>query len=96
MPAKRLKFTRKLIDARFRTAGIPRPSFASIRDWFSQVDTDAGTNFFNLWWHDNFGPSPGLQSSGEDVLLACQQIESELSFDRIKSFVRESGGKQNP
>jgi len=95
MPARRLKFTRKLIDARFRVAGIPRPSFSSIRNWFSQVDGDAGADFFKLWWRDNFGRARDMPTTGEEVLLACQQIESELSFDRIKSFVRETKGRKH-
>ncbi len=87
LPGSRLKLTRKLIDARFRTAGLARPSFASIRDWFSQVDATAGADFFSLWWKDNFGPANSPRASAREVYLACQQIESQLSFDRIKSFV---------
>ena len=87
MPSRRLKLTRQLIDTWFWAAGLPRPVFVSTKKWSSQVDAAAGQTFFQYWWIDNFSNQPGAFSSHE-VLAACRQIVSDLSFFRIKSFAR--------
>lgn len=88
MPNRRLKLTRQLIDARFWAAGLPRPKFVSTKNWSSQVDTAAGRDFFRFWWIENFSKQSSDSLSRYEVLTACRQIISDLSFIRIKAFAK--------
>ncbi len=90
LPGQTLQVSRRLIDARFWCAGLPRPAFVPIADWYSRVGKDVGHEFFYIWNMANFCPSYDSSSSSLRTNQACRQIVSELSYGRIKEFV----GKQ--
>ena len=87
-PSQRLKVTRKLIDIRFWAAGFPRPEFVGISDWFSKPDHQAAKQFCDLWQIENFSRVQKSSLQKKNVALACQQIVSGLSLQRIKSNYR--------
>jgi hypothetical protein len=90
IPRNRLKLTRQLIDVRFWAAGLPRPRFASAKEWFSQVDQSISNQFFQFWWADNFCSQPDARVAPHEVMTACRQLVEELPFSRIKSFAQTS------
>ena len=87
-PAKRLKYTRQLIDVRFWVAGLPRPAFAPISCWFSQVDNEIDARFFQFWRTESYCTNPRTQLPGKEIVAACQEIEAKLSFQKIKRFAK--------
>jgi len=88
-PSRRLIATRRLLDIRFRAAGIPRPEFATIFDWFSRVDRKMNNDFFTYWQISNFS---NQVTDGHAVSIACQQISRDLSFPKIKHFAKKHAG----
>lgn len=87
-PKRRLRLTRQLIDIRFWAAGIPRPAFETISDWYSQVLQRTDIRFFQLWLESNFSSEGSLRQSKSEVMSACQEIADELSYKKIKTFAR--------
>ena len=87
MPSRRLKATRQLLDTRFWAAGIPRPNFATIGTWYSQINDESDFHFYNFWQKESFSrrsQSPEKKA----VRSACEEIVSELSFRRIYEFAK--------
>ena len=90
VPKQRLVFTRKLIDLRFWAAGLPRPKFKPIPEWFAQVDRSAGHEFYRFWLMDRYRSEPIETTRRAEVAAACRQAASAFSFQQIKSHVRRS------
>ena len=87
-PQRRLGLTRQLIDWRFWAAGMPRPSFASIDQWYSRVDSRATSEFNRHWYASNFSSNSGESKS--DIPAACRKIVSLLTCQRIREFEKEA------
>ena len=81
----RLQATRKLIDARFKTAGIPRPKSVPVANWFRQVDESAGQYFFGFWHAANFSSNP-IDLASQSVAAACKELASDLPYTKIEQF----------
>ena len=88
IPSRRLKTTRQLIDVRFWAAGLPRPSFASVSDWFLKVDSTDARDFVRCWLRDNFCGSRTAGLSTSEVHSACRSAASALTFRKIKKFAK--------
>ena len=87
LPGQRIKLTRKLIDRRFWAAGMPRPNFVSIGDWYSRVDTNAASEFVKHWCSLNFSANSNVDNN--ELGLACKQIVSLLTYQRIRVFAKD-------
>lgn len=93
MPARRLSLTRRLIDIRFWAAGFSRPRFATITEWFSQIDPEIGQDFFRFWQINNYRTRPLEKNLRGEITSACKSAVAELSYQRIKVFVRQTNSK---
>ena len=93
LPNHKLSLTRKLIDVRFWAAGFPRPSFAPISEWFSQIDSDVGKDFFCFWQIQNYRSRPIDKKRQPEIATACRDIVSQLSSRRIRLFFKHSPRK---
>jgi hypothetical protein len=91
LPGRQLSATRKMLDLRFRAAGIPRPDFVTIADWFSRVDEQIDDDFFTWWQLSNFS-SKATDLHRCEIRTACQQISRDLSFRKIRTFAKHYAG----
>lgn len=89
-PAKlRLQFTRQLLDLRFWAAGLPRPAFVTINDWYSQVEPHAASEFIQCWHQANFSQA-GWDSHSGQTLSVCKQAVATLTYRRIRNFINQT------
>lgn len=84
-PKVRLRMTRRLIDARLKLFGAPRPSFIAIRDWFCKIDEQISDDFFDLWYQMQFSSHPIVPHS-KQIETACRNLVSQLTITKIKEF----------
>jgi hypothetical protein len=84
-----LSTTRRLIDARFWAAGIPRPASQTIRRWYLQVDAAIPGRFFELWDLQNFGDATS-DLEIDAVVASCREQVQLLTYQKIKQFHSES------
>ena len=85
----RLRFTRQLLDLRFWAAGLPRPAFVTIKDWYSQVEPHAASDFIQCWHQANFS-QVGWDSRSGQTLSVCKQAVATLTYRRIRNFINQT------
>lgn len=88
-PRFQLRLTRQLLDVRFWAAGLPRPSFVPINDWYSQVEPYAASEFIQCWHAANFSQA-GWDSRSGQTLNICKQAVSNLTYRRIRNFINQT------
>ena len=89
-PARlRLRFTRQLLDIRFWAAGLPRPAFVPIGQWYSQIEPDSASEFLRCWHEANFSRA-GFDSFSSQSLNVCKQAVATLTYRRIRNFINEN------
>ena len=87
-PQSLLRTTRQLIDLRFWAAGDKRPQSRTIKNWYSRVNPQLATGFYDLWNASNFSSSPPKVASTDLVARCREQVES-LTLGKIQEFVSE-------
>ena len=87
-PKRQLAATRRMLDTRFRVAGIPRPQYATISDWFLRIDQNASQDFFNFWQRQNFREQTAIPQH-DKIKSACRQASKDLSLRKIRSFAQQ-------
>ena len=85
IPANRLKLTRQLLDLRFWAAGLPRPPFAPIESWYSQIDRQGSANFVAQWQQAHFSKKHQRPAS-KQIQTACTEAVTLLTYRRIRNF----------
>ncbi|MDA7902262.1 transglutaminase domain-containing protein [Mariniblastus sp.] len=89
-PARlRLRFTRQLLDLRFWAAGLPRPAFVPINEWYTQVEPCAASEFIQCWHKANFSQD-GWESRPGQTLNVCKQAVATLTCRRIRNFINQT------
>ncbi|MCH2183419.1 MAG: transglutaminase-like domain-containing protein [Mariniblastus sp.] len=89
IPGMRLRLTRQLLDLRFWAAGVPRPSFVPITDWYRQVDPTASAAFIQHWNQANFSSKPNSARQPQ-VSRDCNQAIHLLTYRRIRKFANQT------
>mgnify|MGYP000011514672 FL=1 len=85
----RLRFTRQLLDLRFWAAGLPRPAFVPIGQWYSRVEPESASEFIRCWHEANFSQA-GIDSRPSQSLNVCKQAVATLTYRRIRNFINET------
>ncbi len=95
-PSNALTQTRKLIDSRFRVAGLKRPQFALISNWYGQIEELSDHQFFQFWNQVNFSADGNqiLKLYRPDVSQACRCIVGRLTYRKIKKFMQQNKRKK--
>lgn len=86
-PRGLLQATRQLIDVRFKAAGDRRPASKTIRSWYTRVEPELATGFFELWNARNYCSNPRAVSSNQLVGCCREQIRV-LTLRKIKGFTQ--------
>ncbi|MEC9091990.1 MAG: transglutaminase-like domain-containing protein, partial [Planctomycetota bacterium] len=86
----RLLVTRRLLDIRLWAAGFPRPRFATIANWCSQIGDNENRDFFLYWNQEQFSTAANFNVDRRQVEESCRKIVAEFSLKRIKSFVKQN------
>ncbi|MEM9411562.1 MAG: transglutaminase-like domain-containing protein, partial [Planctomycetota bacterium] len=76
LPRYKLRATRQLMDARFWVAGIPRPKFETVPEWFGQVDKNLSKEFASHWDSANFSGRSSHELCDAEVDRACKKLVS--------------------
>lgn len=85
----RLRFTRQFLDLRFWAAGLPRPAFVPIGQWYSQIEPDSASEFVQCWHAANFSQS-GWDTPRGQTLNVCKQVVATLTYRRIRNFINKN------
>ena len=96
LPRRALAHTRKLLDSRFRVAGFKRPQFALISNWYGQIEELSDHQFFQFWNLVNFSSDGNqvLNVNRSDIRQACQSIVSQITYLKIKRFIKTNKREQ--
>ena len=85
-PRNLLNATRQVIDLRFRLAGDQRPNSRTLKNWYSRVEPQGNSIFFDLWNRKNYCSTAQNLTHAELVTGCSEPIES-LNLRKIQQFV---------